>query len=153
MNPQSESPLEDFIFMSSLVKDEEKEDDRGKVTLMTLHSAKGLEYPAVFMVGMEEELLPHRRTIELGGDLSEERRLCYVGITRAKKRLWMTKCLYRSNRGKMMERGASRFLEELPEGEGVIRWNRNSPPTDDMTESKADEFFAKMRAQLGMDQS
>ena len=52
-----------------------------------------------------------------------------------------------------MERGASRFLEELPEGEGVIRWNRNSPPTDDMTESKADEFFAKMRAQLGMDQS
>lgn len=152
MNPQSESPLEDFIFMSSLVKNEEKEDDKGKVTLMTLHSAKGLEFPAVFMVGMEEELLPHRRTIELGGDISEERRLCYVGITRAKKRLWLTKCLYRVNRGKMMERGASRFLEELPEGEGVIRWNRNSPPTEEMTESKAEDFFAKMRAQLGMDE-
>jgi ATP-dependent DNA helicase Rep/DNA helicase-2/ATP-dependent DNA helicase PcrA len=138
--------------MSSLVKNEEKKDDQGKVTLMTLHSAKGLEFPAVFMVGMEEELLPHRRTLELGGDLSEERRLCYVGITRAKKRLWLTKCLYRSSRGKMMERGGSRFLEELPEGDGVLRWNRNSPPSDEMTDSKADDFMAKIRAQLGMDE-
>jgi superfamily I DNA/RNA helicase len=152
MNPHSTSPLEDFIFMSSLVKNDEKDDDQGKVTLMTLHSAKGLEYPAVFMVGMEEELLPHRRTIELGGDLSEERRLCYVGITRAKQRLWLTKCLYRSSRGKMMERGSSRFLEELPEGDGVLRWNRNSPPTDEMTESKAEDFLAKIRAQLEMDE-
>lgn len=154
MNPHSETPLNDFIFMSSLVKDDKDEDtEKGKVTLMTLHSAKGLEFPAVFMVGMEEELLPHRRTIELGGELSEERRLCYVGITRAKRRLWMTRCLYRSSRGKMAERGASRFLEELPAGDGVMRWHRDSPPGDEMTEEKAEDFFAMMRAKLGMEES
>jgi hypothetical protein len=52
----------------------------------------------------------------------------------------------------MMERGGSRFLEELPEGDGVLRWNRNSPPSDEMTDSKADDFMAKIRAQLGMDE-
>ena len=121
------------------------------MTLMTLHSAKGLEFPYVFMVGLEEDILPHRRSLELGGELSEERRLCYVGITRAKQRLWMSSCAYRASRGKMAERGPSRFLEELPDGDGVRRWSRESPPDDEQNEDAANAFFAKMRVQLGLE--
>lgn len=86
---------------------------KNEVTLMTLHASKGLEYDYVFLVGMEEELLPHKKTIVENTDINEERRLCYVGITRARKKLWMTYAKERKIYGKMIPRFKSRFVVEL----------------------------------------
>jgi superfamily I DNA/RNA helicase len=93
---------------------EEEKDSKDQVTLLTLHGSKGLEYPVVFLVGMEEGLLPHRRTIEEATDFSEERRLCYVGITRAKQHLILTRAKNRIRYGKAVPRTPSRFLDEIP---------------------------------------
>ena len=82
---------------------------------MTLHSSKGLEFPAVFIVGMEEGLLPHSRTFTEPQELEEERRLCYVGITRAKERLWLTFAESRSSMGGYTDQMPSRFLAEIPQ--------------------------------------
>ncbi|MCW8885631.1 MAG: ATP-binding domain-containing protein, partial [Motiliproteus sp.] len=90
---------------------EEEEDDR--VQLMTLHASKGLEFPHVFLMGMEEELLPHRNSIE-DDFVDEERRLAYVGITRARKVLTMTLARQRKQFGEVMDTSPSRFLDELP---------------------------------------
>lgn len=92
---------------------EQDEDDdirKNEVTLMTLHSSKGLEFKTVYLVGMEEELLPHKKTILEGGGDEEERRLCYVGITRAQEKLIMTYCKERKIYGRMVPRHKSRFL-------------------------------------------
>ncbi|MFL5784171.1 MAG: ATP-dependent helicase [Bacteriovoracaceae bacterium] len=86
---------------------------KNEVTLMTLHASKGLEFDNVFFVGMEEELMPHKKTILDNSDMSEERRLCYVGITRARKRLIMTYAKERKIYGKMIPRFKSRFVVEL----------------------------------------
>ena len=101
--------------------DDDAEDDGDVVTLTTLHGAKGLEWPVVFLVGVEEELLPHARTLYPQGpdvdgevDVSEERRLAYVGITRARERLYMTRALSRHKHGREVGRSASRFLLEIP---------------------------------------
>ena len=96
---------------------EEGSDRLEAVTLITLHQAKGLEFPIAFIVGVEEELLPHFRSIESGdpAELEEERRLCYVGMTRAMERLYMTHALRRNTRGQYGPRGASRFLSDLPQ--------------------------------------
>jgi DNA helicase-2/ATP-dependent DNA helicase PcrA len=90
------------------------------VTLSTLHGAKGLEFPVVFLVAFEEDILPHLRTLQsrapdaIPGDLSEERRLCYVGITRARDRLYLTRAATRSQRGSAAQRTPSRFLADIP---------------------------------------
>lgn len=151
-NPDSTDALADFLRNSSLVRspEDKEEDHSGQVTLMTLHSAKGLEFPYVFMVGVEEDLLPHRKSVDGGGEISEERRLMYVGITRAKKQLWINWCRRRMQRGKWQDRGSSRFLEEIPEGEGVRRWKRDAPPENDDSEELATNFFARMRDELGI---
>ncbi|HET6344474.1 MAG TPA: UvrD-helicase domain-containing protein [Myxococcota bacterium] len=148
-----DAPLAEFLRASALVRSpaEDDEDKAGQVTLMTLHSAKGLEFPYVVLVGVEEELLPHKRSLELGGSLDEERRLCYVGITRARKRLWITWCRRRMMRGKPAPRSPSRFLEELPNDEGVRCWAREEPPLEENQEDMAADFFKKMRAQLGIE--
>lgn len=86
---------------------------KNEVTLMTLHGSKGLEYDYVFLIGMEEELLPHKKTIVENSDVNEERRLCYVGITRARKKLIMTYAKERKIYGKMIPRFKSRFVNEL----------------------------------------
>jgi superfamily I DNA/RNA helicase len=146
--------LGEFLRNTALTRDSAEDDDeakRGRVTLMTLHSAKGLEFPYVFLVGLEEELLPHKRTIETGADLGEERRLCYVGMTRARRRLWLTHAQFRQKYGKLEPRTPSRFLQELPEGPGVKRWNRDAPPSEERADEAADDFFKKMRAQLGIE--
>ena len=112
---EAESSLAAFLQEISLVSDQDTiSDDRGLVTLMTLHNAKGLEFPVVFMIGMEEGIFPHSRSIEEQG-VEEERRLCYVGMTRAMERLTLTHTMARSLYGRREYNLASRFLDELPE--------------------------------------
>ncbi len=107
--------LENFLDKVSLVSDVDLyQDKENRVSLMTLHCAKGLEFPVVFIVGMEEGLLPHYRRGEELEDLEEERRLCYVGITRAKEKLYLSRAEKRSTFGVGRANLASRFLNELP---------------------------------------
>ena len=109
-----EATLAGFLQDIALVSDQDTiSDDRGLVTLMTLHNAKGLEFRAVFMIGMEEGVFPHIRSIEEQG-VEEERRLCYVGMTRTMERLTMTHTMSRSLFGRREVNLASRFLDELP---------------------------------------
>jgi DNA helicase-2/ATP-dependent DNA helicase PcrA len=107
--------LETFLDKVSLVTDVDLYEDKGnRVSLMTLHCAKGLEFPLVFIVGMEEGLLPHYRRGEEIEDMEEERRLCYVGITRAKEKLFLSRAEKRSTFGVGRANLPSRFLDELP---------------------------------------
>ena len=126
--------------------------DHGKdaVTLMSLHSSKGLEFPFVFLVGMEDEILPHKRAIYEDFTVDEERRLCYVGITRARQQLVMTRTLFRKKYGKLQERIPSRFLEEIPAGVLNVMQSglaKEVPPEEE--EKSAESFFAKMKALTG----
>ena len=99
----------------SLVADVDSyEDAEDSITLITLHQAKGLEFPVVFIVGMEEGLLPHSRSIDSEDQLEEERRLCYVGMTRAEKRLYLTRAFHRTVFGSSQVGHASRFLRDIP---------------------------------------
>src|SRR5205085_6109001 len=90
-------------------------DDDSSVVLMTLHTAKGLEFPAVFMIGMEDGVFPHVRSLTEPDELEEERRLCYVGITRAQRRLALTNAWSRQLFGSTHYNPPSRFLKEIPE--------------------------------------
>ena len=149
-----EPALTQFLRSSALVRgpqDQEDDPQDDVVTLMTLHSSKGLEFPHVLMVGVEEDLLPHKKLVEEGGEISEERRLCYVGITRARKRLWITWAGHRRWHGKMTPRYASRFLDELPQGDGVVRRQREQTVSEETNDAMAQDFFKKMRAQLGIE--
>ena len=108
--------LERFLEEVALVSDQDELEDRpDRVTLITLHAAKGLEFPVVFMVGLEEGLLPHRRALDNDRELEEERRLAYVGMTRAKDRLYLVHAHHRSTWGVGAQSEPSRFLAELPE--------------------------------------
>jgi DNA helicase II / ATP-dependent DNA helicase PcrA len=110
----ADASLAGFLQDIALVSDQDTiADDRGLVTLMTLHNAKGLEFKAVYVIGVEEGIFPHIRAIEEQG-VEEERRLCYVGMTRAMERLTMTHTLSRSLWGRRSYNLASRFLDELP---------------------------------------
>jgi DNA helicase-2/ATP-dependent DNA helicase PcrA len=105
-----------FLEEVALVSDQDTLEDRpDRVTLITLHAAKGLEFPVVFIVGLEEGLLPHKRALEDERELEEERRLAYVGMTRAKDRLYLVHARHRSTWGVGAASEASRFLTELPE--------------------------------------
>ncbi len=111
-----EDTLENFLGHVSLVSDIDDAKFGGDVvTLMTLHSAKGLEFPIVFLAGMEEGIFPHARTLMNEAELEEERRLCYVGITRAKERLFLTSTRMRSIYGNTVMYPPSRFLNEIPQ--------------------------------------
>ena len=110
-----EATLEDYLNQVSLVSDVDSLDENGgAVTLMTLHAAKGLEFPIVAMIGMEEGVLPHGRVREHPEQLEEERRLCFVGITRAQQQLVLSRANYRTVRGLRERTAASRFLAEIP---------------------------------------
>lgn len=116
MKSEEQPTLENFLAQLSLVSDidnADMEDDR--VTLMTLHAAKGLEFPIVFMAGMEEGVFPHSRTLMDVSQLEEERRTCYVGITRAERKLYLTYARTRMLYGHMNANPPSRFLKEIPE--------------------------------------
>ncbi|HKD92770.1 MAG TPA: 3'-5' exonuclease, partial [Terriglobales bacterium] len=109
--------LSEFLDHAALVSDADQYDARARITLMTLHSAKGLEFPLVFLVGMEEGLFPHSRTLLAADDVEEERRLCYVGMTRAMNALVLSRARFRRRYGSDMPEAtvASRFLEEVPQ--------------------------------------
>ncbi len=110
-----EPTLENFLADVALVADIDDADlDEDKITLMTLHSAKGLEFPTVFLVGMEEGIFPHSRTLMDETEIEEERRLCYVGITRAERHLFLSNARMRTIYGRSQYYPASRFLQEVP---------------------------------------
>lgn len=119
--------LEAFLERVSLVADADEipDDDAGEVTLMTLHTAKGLEFPVVFLVGWEDGLFPHMRAMGDPGELAEERRLAYVGITRARERLFISRAMMRSTYGQPVTNPPSRFLGEIPDE--VLDWEREEP--------------------------
>ena len=104
-----------FLESISLVTDVDSYDDSEVVTLMTLHNAKGLEFPVVFIVGMEDGVFPHMRSLGDPAELEEERRLCYVGITRAMERLFLSRAWSRNMFGSNNYNPPSRFLKELPD--------------------------------------
>ena len=108
--------LNEFLDHAALVSDADDYDENSRITLMTLHAAKGLEFPLVFLVGLEEGLFPHSRTLLAPDDIEEERRLCYVGMTRAMDTLILTHARYRRRYGTDMPEASipSRFLEEIP---------------------------------------
>ena len=110
-------PLAEFLDHAALVSDADNYDERARVTLMTLHSAKGLEFSVVFLVGMEEGLFPHKLSADDDAALEEERRLCYVGMTRARDRLVLTWVRERRAYGRQSQEGTkpSRFLSEIPQ--------------------------------------
>src|SRR5436190_23351466 len=105
-----------FLDHAALVADSDNLDNRAQVTLMTLHNAKGLEFPIVFLAGMEEGLFPHSRSFDSPAMLEEERRLCYVGMTRAEKRLFLSwaRARRRYGGGQQEPTLRSRFLKEVP---------------------------------------
>lgn len=119
-----EPGLRDFLERVALVADTDQipDDEDGVVTLMTLHTAKGLEFPAVFLTGMEDGVFPHSRALGDGTELEEERRLAYVGITRAEKRLFISRAVVRSAWGAPSHNPGSRFLDELPVD--LVDWRR-----------------------------
>jgi DNA helicase II / ATP-dependent DNA helicase PcrA len=106
--------LRDFIDHAALVSDTDQYKEDARVTLMSIHAAKGLEFPVVFMVGMEENLFPHSRANSSDDDLEEERRLCYVAITRAQKNLYISHAMRRRTWGEELATEPSRFLNEIP---------------------------------------
>ena len=108
--------LDQFLDHAALVSDADAYDERAQITLMTLHAAKGLEFPLVFLCGLEEGLFPHSRTFLNPDDIEEERRLCYVGMTRAMDQLIITRAVYRRRYGTDMPEASvpSRLLEEVP---------------------------------------
>lgn len=121
-----DATLAAFLETTALVADSDQlpseGEDSGKVTLMTLHTAKGLEYPIVFLTGMEQGTFPHSRAMEDTSELSEERRLAYVGITRAKRLLYVTRAAVRAQWGQANEMLPSQFLDEIPDE--LIDWKR-----------------------------
>jgi len=114
---EAEESLEEFLDRAALVSDADSYEERARVTLMTVHSAKGLEFDHVFLAGMEEGLFPHVRSLRSPADIEEERRLCYVGMTRAKETLTLTRAVYRPGYWNEQngEPQPSRFLFEIPE--------------------------------------
>ncbi len=124
--------LADFLEKVALVADSDQIPDEdtegtGVITLMTLHTAKGLEFPVVFLTGMEDGVFPHQRALGQVKELEEERRLAYVGITRARERLYLTRSSMRSAWGQPAYNPPSRFLEEIPDQ--YMTWRRTGPAT------------------------
>src|SRR6266536_3146431 len=119
--------LAEFLEQVALVADADSVPDAegGVVTLMTLHTAKGLEFPVVFLTGMEDGVFPHLRTLGDPQELEEERRLAYVGITRAQRRLYLSRAVTRSTWGQPSYNPQSRFLDEVPDS--LVDWERTEP--------------------------
>ena len=132
-----DATLAGFLENTALVADSDQlpgeNEDSGKVTMMTLHTAKGLEYPCVFLTGMEQGTFPHQRAMEDTSELAEERRLAYVGITRAKRRLYVTRAAVRAQWGQANDMMPSQFLDEIPDE--LIDWKRREAGVERMRAS------------------
>jgi DNA helicase-2/ATP-dependent DNA helicase PcrA len=130
--------LRAYLESIALVADADAVDPaQGSVTLMTLHAAKGLEFDSVAMIGLEEALLPHMRALDSDADMEEERRLCFVGITRARRRLLLTSAKYRTHRGIPERTVPSRFLAELPAQ--LLTISDQSDPHADLADEWSDD--------------
>ncbi|MEX7472030.1 DNA helicase PcrA [Mycobacterium adipatum] len=134
--------LAQFLERVSLVADADgiPEHESGVVTMMTLHTAKGLEFPVVFVTGWEDGMFPHMRALGDPTELSEERRLAYVGITRARQRLYLSRAKVRSSWGQPMLNPESRFLREIPED--LIDWRRVETPASVLSAPRSVGRFA-----------
>jgi len=146
---EESASLQGFLETMALTDMEEsKEEESFGVTLISLHSSKGLEFPVVFLVGMEDGILPHKKSIFTEGGLDEERRLCYVGITRAMEELYITHTGRRIKYGKEEPSTPSRFIAEIPDD--VIEVADDlAEKNPDVVEKKAKDFFSNIHAMLG----
>lgn len=134
------------LVLLDMLEQQEQEDDSDRVQLMTLHASKGLEFPHVFLIGMEEELLPHRSSIE-EGSIEEERRLFYVGITRAQRSLNLSLAAKRKQYGSIVSPEPSRFLEELPED--LLHWeNKNEQNNKEASQALAQAHLKNLHTLL-----
>jgi DNA helicase-2/ATP-dependent DNA helicase PcrA len=150
-----DSSLATFLEEVALVSDidDRSDDEPDAVTLITLHSAKGLEYPVVFLPGMEEGLLPHFRSIDDPTQLEEERRVCYVGMTRAQQRLYLTRARRRFLFGNLHANPPSRFLGDLPEADVEVPVGAGSRPATSGSRGLRAAAAARQAEQAQMDQS
>ncbi|MGQ0520437.1 MAG: DNA helicase PcrA [Actinomycetota bacterium] len=143
--------LDSFLEAVSLVSDADEIDgDESRVVLMTLHTAKGLEFPAVWLIGLEEGVFPHVRSLGEPDELEEERRLCYVGITRARQRLYLSSAWCRTLWGSTQYNPPSRFLDEIPEQltEAVAGSRRRSPGAGGGATHRREVVEAAMRGRV-----
>jgi DNA helicase-2/ATP-dependent DNA helicase PcrA len=147
----------EFLDHAALVSDTDNLDERAPVSLLTLHNAKGLEFPVVFLAGMEEGLFPHMRSLDSKAAMEEERRLCYVGMTRSEKRLFLTSARYRRRFGGGQQEATipSRFLREVPRalvedlGQSRQRVSQSTPQVDLFTEQHEVREAAKRNVYTG----
>jgi len=135
-----------LVLRDLLEQQEEEEASDDSVQLMTLHASKGLEFPHVFIIGMEEKLLPHRASID-DGNIEEERRLAYVGITRARQTLSMTMARKRRQFGETINCEPSRFIEELPADD--LQWQGGDEETAEANEERGQETLASLKSLFG----
>ncbi|MEC4015994.1 DNA helicase PcrA [Streptomyces sp. H27-D2] len=149
---ESTGTLPEFLEKVALVADsdqipDEETDGSGVVTLMTLHTAKGLEFPVVFLTGLEDGVFPHMRALGQTKELEEERRLAYVGITRARERLYLTRSTLRSAWGQPAYNPASRFLEEIPDE--YVEWKRTGAATPSASMSAMSSAASSLSSTFG----
>ncbi|MDX5379121.1 MAG: DNA helicase Rep [Halomonas sp.] len=135
------------LVLRDILEQQAEEDDTDKVQLLTMHASKGLEFPHVYLMGLEEELLPHRNAIE-AGTVEEERRLAYVGITRARQTLTLTLARQRKAFGELMDCTPSRFLDELPPDD--LEWEGRADKEDpEKKQARGQDAIAGLRSLLG----
>jgi ATP-dependent DNA helicase Rep len=140
-----EEAIAKLVLRDMLERQQEEEEGADGVQMMTLHASKGLEFPYVFILGMEEEILPHRSSIE-ADTIEEERRLAYVGITRARQNLAMTFAAKRKQYGEIIECMPSRFLDELPQED--LEWEGQDDAPAEVKAARGNDALAAMRAML-----
>jgi len=138
-NPEND--LYDFVQHIALYSETDKSDEEGAVNFLTLHAAKGLEFPVVFLAGLEEGLLPYFKTFDNPHEIEEERRLCYVGITRAEKKLFISYCENRALGGKTHTQRKSRFLEDIPAE--LLKYPAAHQPCKGKARPKKSVFFGE----------
>ncbi|WP_253447098.1 DNA helicase Rep [Halomonas sp. Y3] len=135
------------LVLRDILEQQAEEDDSDRVQLLTMHASKGLEFPHVYLMGLEEELLPHRNAIE-AGTVEEERRLAYVGITRARRTLTLTLARQRKAYGELMDCAPSRFLDELPAED--LEWEGRPDREDpEKKQARGKDAIAGLRSLLG----
>jgi ATP-dependent DNA helicase Rep len=135
------------LVLRDILEQQAEEDDSDRVQLLTMHASKGLEFPHVYLMGLEEDLLPHRNAIE-AGTVEEERRLAYVGITRARRTLTLTLSRQRKAYGELMDCTPSRFLDELPPDD--LDWEGRADKEDpEKKQARGQDAIAGLRSLLG----